>query len=530
MARGRIINLEGRPLSGLSVRVVYVNDFPADLLAKVRENGGEMPLDLWNRMHDAFIPGQGYPLSPVRTGPDGRFRMTGVGQDRLPLLVIEGGPVERTHVLVLTSTERDYKPIRLPAVSPGQQKIHGPRFELAVAPGRVVEGTVRDRDTGRPIAGARIRSWFMDTLTTDAQGRFRFEGQPKAGDSIVQVTVEREPYISAVRSFNEASGLEPVHLDIVLKRGVWVEGKVTDAVSGKPVKANVVYYPFRNNPLLKDCPDASVLNNNPSDEVEFPTDENGGFRAIGLPGKGLLIVTASEPGYQDARPIDPKLAENTYNRPGLVYRFQASLPIDTPTDKTLVIPDISLTPGRAQHLRIIGPDGRPLRGARISGLQGLSVAGNSVPGDELTVTHLEPGRAGTIVIVQEGHSLGATIGLKGDEPDPVRVVLHPTGAVTGRLVDEDGRPRPGVPLAIDQRLVSPVPGMRVRGFEPLKTGPDGRFRVEKLVPGVPYALSVGSRERNLAYRYEGYLQQRQWTVKPGEVQDWGDVQARPYRP
>ncbi len=353
-------------MSGLTVTVVYVVDFPPVLQTEIRENGGELDNRRSGRLKDYFIPGKEGALSPVRTGSDGRFRLSGVGRDRMPLLSIEGGSAERTRVTVLTTTDPAYKPILMPAVSTGQSKIEGPRFELAVAPGRVIEGIVRDRDTGQPIAGAKVRSWFGETLTTDARGHFRFAGQPNAGDNMVQVTVERQPYISAAKSFNEAKDRAPVHLDIALKRGIWVEGKVTDATSGKPAGAAVVYYPFRDNPRLRECPDATVLNNNPSDEVDFPTDANGRFRAAALPGEGLLVVRASEPGYQVARPIDPELAARAYAMPGLLfYQYHAYMRIDAPAGKSLVIPDIALTPGRTQHIRVFGPDGRPLRGARV---------------------------------------------------------------------------------------------------------------------------------------------------------------------
>ncbi len=63
----------------------------------------------------------------------------------------------------------------------------------------------------------------------------------------------------------------------------------------------------------------------------------------------------------------------------------------------------------------------------------------------------------------------------------------------------------------------------------IKTGPDGRFRIKNLVPGLTYNVEViKPNERNYSFRAEGYLHKNQWTVKPGETIDWGDVQAKPY--
>ena len=65
----------------------------------------------------------------------------------------------------------------------------------------------------------------------------------------------------------------------------------------------------------------------------------------------------------------------------------------------------------------------------------------------------------------------------------------------------------------------------------LKSGPDGRFRVEGLVAGVPYELdAIKKNEMNYSLRSEGYLKASRWTIKAGETQDWGDVQAKRYRP
>ena len=58
---------------------------------------------------------------------------------------------------------------------------------------------------------------------------------------------------------------------------------------------------------------------------------------------------------------------------------------------------------------------------------------------------------------------------------------------------------------------------------PLLTGPDGRFRIAGLVPGLSYTVAVIRKGADDEHRYEGNLHGEGWTVKPGEVRDWGDV-------
>ena len=62
-----------------------------------------------------LIVGREGPLPAVRTGPDGRFCLTGVGRDRVSLLFIEGESIEQTLAMVFTTRDSTYKPFLLPA-------------------------------------------------------------------------------------------------------------------------------------------------------------------------------------------------------------------------------------------------------------------------------------------------------------------------------------------------------------------------------------------------------------------------------
>ena len=531
---GRIISLEGRPLEGLSVRVASIAEFPPGLLAKLRQNAGKMNPELWAEMHNALIPGEDGPIRPVVTGADGRFRIGGIGRDRVALFFINGLAIEQSFAMVATSGDRNYRPILLPADGSGERRIEGPRFELAVAPGREVEGIVRDRDTGQPVAGAEVLSWLDGSIRSDEQGRFRLAGLPRGRASFLVVSVDDRPYLKVVKAVEGPQGLGPVPVEITLKRGVWVEGKVVDATSGKPVQAVVTYYPFRDNPRVKECPDSTFLNNNVSDEAEFRTDAAGRFRAVALPGGGVLAVKTSQPGYLFGKRLEDAIAGNVLHAADFRYymdTYHALVPIDVPAGATYAVANIAIAPGRTQHIRIVDPQGRPVAGARVFCFQDLALKDGRVGGDELTFTHGHPGKAEAVAIVDEGRSLGGLVELKGDEPDPVRVVLKPTGSVTGRLVDEDGKPRAGVRLAVNYRILSRGDSLGAERFEPMTTGPDGRFRVTQLIPGVTYSVeAIKPNETNYSLRAEGYLKATGWTVKPGEAQDWGDVQARAYRP
>ena len=157
--------------------------------------------------------------------------------------------------------------------------------------------------------------------------------------------------------------------------------------------------------------------------------------------------------------------------------------------RTRVIPDIALTPGRPQHVRPVGPDGRPVERTIHFGEYRPTWLGDLVPGTEFTFVHPRPGKPEKVLIFSETRELSAFVDIKGDEPDPIRVVLRPSGTVTGRLVDEDGRPRPNVRLEVSYSL-GPSEEAGQRFSPPLLTGPDGRFRIAGLVPGLSYTVAV----------------------------------------
>ena len=101
--------------------------------------------------------------------------------------------------------------------------IHPRRFEYAAAPMKPVEGVIRDQDTGRPIAGMTLHAAAVDDpralapiagieAVTDAQGRYRLMGLPKA--FAYKLAVEQEegkPYPrTSYRVRADTPAFEPV--------------------------------------------------------------------------------------------------------------------------------------------------------------------------------------------------------------------------------------------------------------------------------------------------------------------------------
>jgi Carboxypeptidase regulatory-like domain len=100
------------------------------------------------------------------------------------------------------------------------------------------------------------------------------------------------------------------------------------------------------------------------------------------------------------------------------------------------------------------------------------------------------------------------------------VRLQPAGAVTGRVLDKDGKPAAGVTIAGPS--VATVPEDLTDGSVGLpelyyRTDKDGKFRIDCLAPGVKYGIVLAATRGELASGI---------TVKSGETKDLGDLTDR----
>ena len=184
---GQIIDLEGKPIRGATVRLMQVNAaLGEDLgpwLEAVRGKKGPC-LALEQQYLNRFT--LAVPLQ-VTTDSAGRFRLTGIGRNRLVTAQLDGPTITSEHLHMLT------RPGKMIEVTENREvtTYYGAGFRHAAAPTRPIVGVVRDKDTKKPLAGVTIRSHTLATgpgsylgfdlvrTTTDAQGRYRLTGMPK---------------------------------------------------------------------------------------------------------------------------------------------------------------------------------------------------------------------------------------------------------------------------------------------------------------------------------------------------------------
>jgi RNA polymerase sigma factor (sigma-70 family) len=525
--RGRILDLQGKPLAGVTVRVEELSA-PGDgdltpWLAALEAN----PQDAYP-IEARFLGGVQFAGAPgifaaVVTDAGGRFEIKGVGRERVVRLTLEGPTIAREQVSVYT---RPGKVIHARgfAYNPNGTRLtyYGTSFDHLAAPTRPIVGVVRDKDSGKPLAGVTVQSdkFAGDNAggdssvrtVTDKDGRYRLVGMPKGvGNLIKAVPAPGQPYLQSEREVADPLGLEPVTVDFALYRGVLVRGRALEKGTGRPVYARVHYLVFRDNPRHAQAPGFAT-------NLYLETGDDGSFELVAFPGRGLLCARGWNDHYRMGVGADK--IQGRYEQ-----RFFDTLPhlqetdtnhtyveINPPDGAGSVTCDLILDPGTMPHGTLAGPDDRPLSGVRAFGLTAYNRSREwtrtPLQGGAFTVWGLGPADEREVVFAHDKKQLAGVVQVRGDVKGPLRVKLERWGTVTGRLVGPDGKPRPGLLLQGEDRF---LPGVS------FQTDKDGRFRVPGLAPGVKYSLSVVQNGQPTAAVFAGLA------LKPAEVRDLGDV-------
>jgi hypothetical protein len=301
---GRILNLEGRPVVGATVRVTgidtFANDNPQPYLELLKTD--EMKAS--NFQFPSWLREIPQALS-ARTDERGRFRLVGIGRHRHALLMISGNAIADTPIQVLTDPVEGT--FNAPQTKYFADPVHGPQFTHHVRPSRPIVGTVTDAKTGRPLAGARVSQLGgVSRAVTDASGRFELQGCAKADEYRLYASAPQgqSTYFTGSLTARDRPGLEPIDVQLHLYPAIPLAGRVIDAVTGKPVPAEVSYWPVaRNAYVVKEMAGTAIRASGPF-STSF-TKPDGSFALGVLPGPGALVVSIPgkgefEPAHVDA--------------------------------------------------------------------------------------------------------------------------------------------------------------------------------------------------------------------------------------
>ncbi len=545
---GRVLDIQGRPVAGARIRplALYLPAAGPDLtpwldaLKAARDYNGK--LRAGNHLSDYLQGRRGVFATGFATGSsglDGVIRLAGLGRERVLKASIEGPGIESRVVLIAT---RPMATLRVESFSAAGRKIisnadedgivYGATFDHVAAPSRAVEGVIRDRDSGAPLAGVVVQSLRKSLFerepgavqaASDKEGRFRLEGLPEGATVAVEVVPPDEsPYPGATRPVAVGQGPGAASLDVPLRRGVWVTGRITDAATGKTPGSGhrIDYYVFAANPNLPPRPFR------PIGQTRWATPD-GTYRVLAYPGRGLVAVLGDTFKYvrgAGAEAIAGVEPSGFPTHPSFFHPLNCNtvVEVNPPVGAESVTADVRLESGRSRAGRVLDPEGRPLAGAKVAGLTDLGQ--DLLATADFRVEKLVPGRPRRLVFRHDGRKLAGLVDLKEADGPTLSVPLAPWASLSGRWLDEDGRPvRGALAVNLPEGRTSLLDGGVPQRPWRFRTDAEGRFRVEAMIPGQPYNISPDFEE---SPGLQGLIA-RNLALKPGEHRDLGDVRLKP---
>jgi WD40 repeat protein/beta-lactamase regulating signal transducer with metallopeptidase domain len=546
----RVMTAEGKPVVGARVKVnqVWINrnfltGAEGDLEA-FEKASKDKKVDFYSLRKTAEFglngPHLPFIVPDATTDEDGRFVLRGVGRERVVELMVSGPGIETKMIyartrkgdpIVVTQSWRDSDHPLMP-----KDTFYGAEFDYKSAPSKPIVGRVTDAETGKPIAGALVNAgqegmFFRSGLPwiatmTDADGRYRLEGMPigkrNALNAFPPASTAFLPAGSNLSTEGDAPSL--TH-DFPLKQGIWLRGQVIDDRTKKPVAGRIKYSAFRDNKFLKSFPAFAKG----SISHERRVEDDGRFKIPVMPGSGLIMFTAMDhTQYRrglgaEAITGPSEMIPTVMAKPTKVFETVSEY---VSADNEHVLRQINLEEGaKLDEMTlmltsgvdvtgyVLDPEGKRLSDVLANG--NIQQAWYPITGEEIRVEGYYPDRPRKLFFYDPAHDLAGFYRLEGPPPQELKVTLQPAGSLSGRLLNSQGAPWPGIKLSGEG-----VPGEDYGNTAlRLETDEDGRFLIRGLVPGRKYSI-VG-----MSDRIWGVLKDQ--TVEAGKTKDVGDVKLDP---
>ena len=536
-----------------------------DLVQVPREHDLDAHLNKFSRsLHQVWMfdydrtigPAVFLPMVTATTDADGRFTLSGFGDDRLVDLIISGPGRVETRLTVMTRAasaiilDRDLRGFP-------QRAIFGANFSARIEAGWTLRGVVRDRATHQPIAGMLVGR--RQSVPTDAEGRFTIDGidpvwlpleERRGPDGIHH---RRHPPTRDALHPGLAGGFPDRRRDPGMPAGhpVPTPGRRR---GGSPGRCHRVVLSDHPEPV-PGRPGPPLANRlRPARDRRDPPGP-GTYEGFVIPGPGAVLVKTKSPDFRAAH-VDPK----AFFAPGktdwttedrfTVYGSEDSLSAHGGTVVqaeyaaiTLINPSADAGPltleATVRHdepraIKLVDPEGQPVTGASATRSMTINAAPATLRTDTYWLRCQPINHDQRLTFVHKDRKLIGFLMARVGDHGPATVTLRPWATLTGRLLDENDQP-----LASSGELGNPR--QRVWLGDPSTFSwhdlddPDfgdihekgivvdvrGRFRLDHLIPGQRYTAEV--------YRPVGLDAGPAFeniVLEAGENRDLGDIPTR----
>lgn len=516
---GRVIDTEGRPVVGARIAI-------GSLLAPPDGDLDPFLLAWKQSWRDAFFskldePGGFYATFDAigaLTNDDGRFEIFGVGIERVAALEIrsDGYGYDQLYIVNRDGFDAEsYNQLTLSDRMPGMNIRGGTSPRLASSPFEhvlvaelVIRGKVSTSEAS-PVVGASVYShssgWAPDvTSITESSGRYELHGHPRGATVFLSVGAPEESHLLDSSLQRQAAAMETeLVIDVEMKPGVAVEGRVFDRATGKGVQAGVQFVAL---------PENRFVDKDDRHHFATQTNKDGQFHLMIVPGPGVLMAQVHGGAriadhditpYRQASfsPEDSQRVPTTVNGDDRYFTVHdnaieflsienAVKVLDLTSNNGPTICDLPVDPGKTVKIAIEDEQGQPVGEAFVSGLTDTWPNTFRLAEPSCTAYGLGADRPRRVCVLHPIRRLAASITLTGDEREPVTIKLAGSASMSGRALTPDGQPLADALVQINYAGRSASELLRFSELEhtPFKTDNEGRFLADNILPGEQLSL------------------------------------------
>lgn len=334
-----------------------------------------------------------------------------------------------------------------------------------------IEGRLSYADTGAPVEDATVTANGIDLFhgrgnaNVDENGVFAVKNLPPGlYDLYLGVGPEGWTAIPKGRIL-VAEGQTVSDVNLSLIQCGFITGRVTDAETGEPIANHNVFF--------HDDAHPESLGRRGS----AATDSSGVYQIHAAPGQALVFASAPR-NYEDIGKLSRSV--NVVQGETVSVDFQFAKGID------LVIRTLTVA-------------GEPVADAWITDQWGMDKL-RSVKSDEKGEYIARGLRAGQLLLLNAEHLERGLRGMAEAEAQlgravEIRMKQYDQVKVSGRVVDQDGEPMPGVTIFLSQRSdqntsTTGGPVASMTGANAAVTDSEGRYRGVRLMIGEKYIISA----------------------------------------